>query len=114
MVRDHRQAKNPVHHKAMMVSPSPSENGDVTLNPLLNDEEDLSPMDIGDVGPSWRNDGEEGLSPSDNELLLGWLSSDNREDEGPDNDAREKLHKKSRYCRSRCMATICIQPTSLP
>ena len=75
-------------------------------------------MDIGDVGPSWRNDGEEGLSPSaDNELLLNWLSSDNREDEGPDNDAREKLHKReSRYCHSRCMATICIQPTciSLP
>ena len=40
------------------VSPLPSENGDVTSNPLLNDEEDLSPMYIGDVGPSWRNDGD--------------------------------------------------------
>ena len=72
-------------------------------------------MDIGDVGPSWKFDGEEGLSPSDNELLLGWLSSDTREDEGPDNDACEKLYKReSRYCQSRCMATICIQPISLP
>ena len=61
---------------------------------LRTHEEDLC---IGDVGPSWRNDGEEGLSPSDNELLPGWLSSDNREDEGPDNDARDKLHKLELY-----------------
>ena len=44
--------------------------------------------------------------------IMNCCSSDNREDEGPDNDAHEKLHnRESRYCHSRCMATICIQPT---